>query len=64
MRTPSGSRCRRSSRVARWLPLRIASRRVVTGDFSLTKSRLTLMFYCKNRFGELRDDSDIVLRDL
>ena len=34
------------------------------GDFSLTKSRMKLMFYYKNRFGELRDDSDIVLRDL
>ena len=34
------------------------------GDFSLTKSSMKLMFYYKNRFGELRDDSDIVLRDL
>ena len=33
-------------------------------SFSLTKSRMKLMFYYKNRFGGMRDDSNIVLRDL
>ena len=32
--------------------------------FSLTKSRMKLMFYYKNRFAELRDDNHIVLSDL
>ena len=34
------------------------------GPFTLTKSRMKLMYYYKNRFGELRDDSNVVLRDL
>ena len=33
------------------------------GTFKLTESRMKLMFYYKNRFGELRDDGHIVLRD-
>ena len=34
------------------------------GPFRLTESRMKLMLYYKNRFGELRDASDIVLRSL